>query len=119
MTIGFVVTQTATGQDATVSVSADQRLAFGEELKVRGQVSGAEQGEQVKLLYAPRGQDYKTVDTARTGERGGYVLRHRPMRTGTRARSNERSDGQPHAHRARSARASSPRSASTCTSATA
>ena len=83
MTIGFAVTQTATGQDATVSVNADQRLAFGEELKVRGQVSGAEQGEQVKLLYAPRNQDYKTVDTARTGERGGYVLRHRPTRTGT------------------------------------
>src|SRR5215208_2928112 len=83
MTIGFAVTQTATGQDATVSVSTDQRLAFGEELRVRGQVSGAEQGEQVKLLYAPRGQDYKTVDTGRTGERGGYVLRHRPMRTGT------------------------------------
>jgi rare lipoprotein A len=83
MTIGFAVTQTATGQDATVSVSTDQRLAFGEELRVRGQVSGAEQGEQVKLLYAPRGQDYRTVDTGRTGERGGYVLRHRPMRTGT------------------------------------
>jgi rare lipoprotein A len=83
MTIGFVATQTATGQDATVSVSADQRLAFGEALTARGQVSGADQGEQVKLLYAPRGQDYKTVDTARTGERGGYVLRHRPTRTGT------------------------------------
>lgn len=83
MTIGFVATQTATGQDATVSVNADQRLAFGEELKVRGQVSGADQGEQVKLLYAPRGRDFKTVDTDRTGKRGGYALRHRPTRTGT------------------------------------
>ena len=34
MTIGFAATQTATGQDATVSVSADQRLAFGEETVV-------------------------------------------------------------------------------------
>ena len=83
MTIAFVATQTATGQDASVSVSADQRLAFGEELKVRGQVSGGEPRQQVKLLYAPRGQDFKTVATARTGERGRYVLRHRPIRTGS------------------------------------
>ena len=82
MTIGLVATQTATGQDATVSVNADQRLAYGEVLKVRGQVSGAGAGEQVKLLYAPSGQDFKEVDTARTGERGGYVLRHKPLRTG-------------------------------------
>ena len=83
MTIGFVATQTATGQDATVSVRADQRLAYGEELNVRGQVSGEEARQRVKLLYAPRGQDFKTVDTARTGERGGYVLRHRPFRSGS------------------------------------
>jgi rare lipoprotein A len=83
MTIGFVLTQTATGQDASVSVNADQRLAYGEELKVRGQVSGGEPRQQVKLLYAPRGQDFKTVDTARTGERGGYVLHHRPIWTGS------------------------------------
>ena len=83
MTIGFVLTQTATGQDASVSVTADQRLAYGEELKVRGQVSGGEPRQQVKLLYAPRGHDFKTVDTARTGERGRYLLRHRPIRTGS------------------------------------
>src|SRR5687767_12305482 len=81
--IGLVATQTATGQDASVSLNADERLAYGEVLKVRGQVSGAEAGEQVKLLYAPRGQDFKTVDTALTGERGGYRLRHRPVRTGS------------------------------------
>jgi hypothetical protein len=32
MTVGLLATQTATGQDATVSVSADERLAFGEQL---------------------------------------------------------------------------------------
>ncbi len=82
MTIGFVLTQTATGQDASVSVSAHQRLAYGEELKVRGQVSGGEPRQRVTLLYAPRGQDFKTVDTARTSGRGGYLLRHQPIRTG-------------------------------------
>jgi hypothetical protein len=83
MTIGFALTQTATGQDATVSMSSDQRLAYGEALEVRGRVSGEEPGDHVKLLYAPRGQDFKTVDTARTRESGRYVLRHRPIRTGT------------------------------------
>jgi rare lipoprotein A len=83
MTIGFLATQTAAGQDASVSVNADQRLAYGDALTVRGQVSGEEPRSQVKLLYAPSGQDFKTVDTARTGDRGGYVLRHRPIRTGT------------------------------------
>lgn len=83
MTIGFIATQAAVGQDASVSMSADQRLAYGEALTVRGQVSGGEPGQQVKLLYAPRGEDFKTVDTARTGDRGGYRLRHRPTRTGS------------------------------------
>jgi hypothetical protein len=83
MTIGFVATQTATGQDATVSVNADERLAYGEALTARGRVSGEEPGQRVRLLYAPRGQDFKTVDTATTGDRGGYVLRHRPTRTGS------------------------------------
>ena len=83
MTIGFVLTQTATGQDASVSASADERLAYGEGLTVRGQVSGGEPRQRVTLLYAPRGQDFKAVDSARTGDRGGYVLRHRPIRTGS------------------------------------
>ena len=83
MTIGFPIAQTATGQDASVSMSAEKRLAYGEELKVRGQVAGGEPEQQVELLYAPRGEDFRTVDRARTGRRGGYLLRHRPNRTGS------------------------------------
>lgn len=83
MTIGFVATQTATGQDAGVSMSADQRLAYGEALKVRGQVAGGERGRTVRLQYAPRGQRFKTVKTGETRADGKYALRHRPTRTGS------------------------------------
>ena len=82
MTIGFVATQTATGQDASVSMSSEQRLAFGEALTVRGQVAGAESGETVRLQYAPGGQDFRTVKTGETRAAGRYTLRHRPMRSG-------------------------------------
>jgi hypothetical protein len=82
MTIGFLATQTATGQDASVSVNADQRLAYGETLKVRGQVAGGDPRQQVRLQYAPRGQEFKTVTTGRTRDGGKYSLRHRPTRTG-------------------------------------
>ena len=83
MTIGIAAAQTATGQDATVSVSAAERLLYGEELKVRGEVAGGEPGQRVALQYAPRGEDFRTVETARTGERGRYVLTQRLRRTGS------------------------------------
>ena len=83
MTIGFVATQTATGQDASVSMNADQRLAFGEALKVRGQVADGRSGQSVRLEYAPRGEDFRTVKTGETRADGKYSLRHRPARSGT------------------------------------
>src|SRR5687768_3744816 len=82
MTIGFVATQTATGQDASVSMSSAERLKFGEALTVRGQVSGARAGEPVRLEYAPQGQDFRTVKSGETRADGRYVLRHRPRRSG-------------------------------------
>jgi rare lipoprotein A (peptidoglycan hydrolase) len=83
MTIGFIATQTATGQDASVSMSSDQRLAFGEVLKVRGQVAGASAGHPVRLEYAPRGKDFRVVKRGETGAEGKYVLRHRPRSSGS------------------------------------
>ena len=83
MTIGFTATQTASGQDAAVSVNADQRLAYGETLKVHGEVAGGERGETVRLQYAPRGQDFKTVHSGRTRADGRYSLAHTPTRTGS------------------------------------
>jgi len=83
MTIGFIATQTATGQDASVSMSSDQRLAFGEALKVRGQVAGARAGHPVQLEYAPRGKDFRVVKRGETRAGGRYVLRHTPRSSGS------------------------------------
>jgi rare lipoprotein A (peptidoglycan hydrolase) len=83
MTIGFQATQTASGQDAGVSLNADERLSYGEALKVRGRVAGEGAGHPVRLQYAPRGQEFKTVKTGETRRDGKYSLRHTPTRTGT------------------------------------
>ena len=82
MTIVFLAAQTAAGQDAGVSMTADERVAYGEKLEVRGRVAGADAGQTVRLQYAPRGQDFKTVKTGETRRGGRYALGHRPTRTG-------------------------------------
>ena len=74
----------ASAQEAGVSVSsADGRLVYGEKLNVRGRVASGRRGQQVRLEYAPRGQGFKTVDTATTRKGGRYALRHKPSRTGS------------------------------------
>jgi rare lipoprotein A (peptidoglycan hydrolase) len=83
MTIGFQATQSASGQDAGVSLNANSQLAYGQALKVSGQVSGASRGDSVRLQYASRGRGFRTVDTGETGRDGRYSLRHTPVRTGT------------------------------------
>ena len=73
---------TASAQEGSVSVAADQRLVFGETLKVRGRVADAGAGRRVTLRFAPGGSDFKTVATGKTRDGGRYTLRHRPMRSG-------------------------------------
>jgi hypothetical protein len=85
MTIGFIATQAASGQDAAVSMSmqrSDARVVYGETVKLRGRVADGGAGRRVRLEYAPRGRGYHTVARARTGSRGRYVLRMRPVRSG-------------------------------------
>lgn len=85
MTIGLLVTQSASGQDAGVSMSmerSDARVVYGEIVKIRGRVAGGEARRRVRLEYAPRGRGYHTVARARTDADGRYVLRMRPVRSG-------------------------------------
>lgn len=80
--MGFTAAQTASGQEAGISASADQRVVFGEKVKVRGRVADERAGREVRLQYAPRDGDFRTVKTGETGKNGRYRLGHRPMRTG-------------------------------------
>jgi hypothetical protein len=83
--IAVASTQAASGRDAGVSVSmkrSDQRLVYGEKVKVRGRVAAAERGQQVALEYAARGRAFKTVKRARTGRDGRYALSAKPVRSG-------------------------------------
>ena len=85
MTIGFLATQAASGQDAGVSMSmhrSDTRVVYGEVVEVRGRVASREAGRRVTLQYAGRGRGFGTVDHATTRAGGRYVLRVRPVRTG-------------------------------------
>ena len=83
-TIALIPGGSASGQNAGVSVNAgDTHLVYGQDLKVRGRVGTARKGQRVRLEYAPRGRGYRTVDSTKTGRRGGYALRHEPVRSGT------------------------------------
>lgn len=84
-TIGFLATQTASGQDAGVSMSmkrSDQRVIYGENVKVSGRVNPADAGRVVTLQYARTGDRFRTVKRARTGRSGRYLLKLRPVRSG-------------------------------------
>lgn len=82
-TIGLTASQTASGQDAGVSMNMnDQRLVYGEQLQIKGHVSSGKKGQPVRLQYAPRGRGFKTVKSVRTRKGGSYRLRHKPVRTG-------------------------------------
>jgi rare lipoprotein A len=83
--IGTFTAQTATGQDAGVSMSmqrSDSRVVYGEVVEVRGRAADRAAGRRVRLEYAPRGRGYHVVARTKTGPRGGYVLRTRPVRSG-------------------------------------
>jgi peptidoglycan lytic transglycosylase len=83
--VGFLVTQTATGQDAGVSMNmerADSRVVYGETVAVRGRVAGGETGRRVALEYAPRGRGFHVVARTKTRSGGRYLLKLRPVRSG-------------------------------------
>ncbi|HYH59372.1 MAG TPA: septal ring lytic transglycosylase RlpA family protein [Thermoleophilaceae bacterium] len=85
MTVVFTVAQTASGQDAGVSMNverSDSRVVFGERVHVRGRVRPKDGGRRVALQYARRGERFRTVERTRTGGRGRYLLRAKPTRSG-------------------------------------
>jgi hypothetical protein len=85
MTIGFLATQAASGQEAGVSMSmqrSDARVVYGEVVEVRGRVASREAGRRVTLQYAGRGRGFGTVARAVTRAGGRYVLRVKPVRSG-------------------------------------
>jgi rare lipoprotein A (peptidoglycan hydrolase) len=85
MTIGFLATQAASGQDAGVSMSmqrSDARVVYGEVVKVRGRVASRHSGRRVALQYAARGRGFRTVARAKSQRGGRYVLEVRPVRSG-------------------------------------
>ena len=82
-TIGFSATQTASGQDAGVSLAnTDRTLVYGELLRVTGRVASGRKGEPVALQYAARGRAFKTVKRTTTRRGGRYLLRVKPVRSG-------------------------------------
>ena len=62
---------------------ADSAIAYGEPVTVRGSVEGEEAGRKVSVQYAPRGEAFRTMRTARTDAQGRFSARVRPAHTGT------------------------------------
>jgi rare lipoprotein A len=85
MTAGFALAQTATGQDASVSMNmqrSDSRVVYGETVEVRGRVASREAGRRLALEYAPSGRGFHTIARARSRRGGRYLLTARPVRSG-------------------------------------
>jgi hypothetical protein len=59
------------------------RVAYGDEVRVRGRVESGAPGRVVELQYAPRGGSYATVDQGRTERSGRFTLEAEPRESGS------------------------------------
>lgn len=73
MTIGFPATQTASGQEATVSIAtAEQKhVKRGDRVRVRGRLEPAYRGRRVLVQHRKKGR-WVTADRDRTGTEGRF-----------------------------------------------
>jgi rare lipoprotein A len=73
MTIGFIATQTALGQNATVSIATPERkhVRQGERVHVRGHLKPGDRGRTVLIQHRKSGA-WVTADRDRTGAEGGF-----------------------------------------------
>jgi hypothetical protein len=73
MTIGFIATQTATGQNATVSIATAEHkhVKRGERVHVRGRVKPADRGRRVLVQHRKSGR-WVTADRDLTGAEGRF-----------------------------------------------
>ena len=73
MTIGFLATQPATGQNATVSIATAEHkhVKRGERVRVRGRLTPADRGRRVLVQHRKEGR-WVTADHDRTGTEGRF-----------------------------------------------
>jgi rare lipoprotein A len=73
MTIGFAATQTATGQDARVSIATPEtkHVKQGERVHVHGRLSPRQRGRTVLVQHRKNGR-WVTADRDRTGAEGRF-----------------------------------------------
>ena len=74
MTIGFLATQTATGQEARVSIATPEtkHVKQGERVHVRGSLNPRQRGRTVLVQHRKRGR-WVTAARDRTGAEGRFV----------------------------------------------
>ena len=73
MTIGFLLTPSAAGQQAHVSIATAEKkhVKQGERVHIRGHLRPADRGRQVLIQHRKKGQ-WVTADRDRTGAEGGF-----------------------------------------------
>jgi rare lipoprotein A len=82
---GAVATATAQTQGPGVSMAVadgDRRVAYGEAVEVRGELSPASAGRTVTLQYAAEGGEFQPVAQTTTDGAGRYALATRPPSNG-------------------------------------